>query len=100
MSDEKPREFWVSYEGMPFRKASEYFVEWSETNDCIHVIEYSAYQQLTEQAEKLVEALEKLEAGYCGMFGDNVTSPAMDAYEISPKIISQALAEWRKFKGD
>lgn len=53
----EPREFWVSYEGMPFRKASEYYVETSETNDCIHVIEKSAYDELEAKLALAIEAL-------------------------------------------
>lgn len=56
MTEEKKapefREFWVSYEGLSKRVASEYPVDWSETNDCIHVVEKRA----------LTEALQKLEA--------------------------------------
>lgn len=53
----EPREFWVSYEGMPFRKASEYYVETSETNDCIHVIEKSAYDKLKAENQIMRETI-------------------------------------------
>jgi hypothetical protein len=54
----KYREFWVSFEGMSFRTASENFVEKNETNDCVHVIEYQALVDAQKEIDRLKEKLE------------------------------------------
>lgn len=63
-------------------------------------IESPEYNELKTQCEKLVNALQKLEAGYAGMFGTSTVSPFKDAWDTGQEIVVQALAEYREERGE
>lgn len=91
----KYREFWIRTEP-EFDHITKH--EEDAGFNHIHVIDYAAYAYAVKMLEEMVYALEKLEAGYAGMFGSNTESPKDDAYRTSPRIISMALNKYRKFK--
>lgn len=67
MSD-KPREFWIGLKFSP-----DLFVEYKDqTDDQIHVIEYSAYEQAVKERDRALEELTDIDRRYDSLLGNNV----------------------------
>lgn len=81
----KPREFWIDT-SVHIWEASDEPLENYRGGEIVHVIEYSAYAELLPQIEKLVEALERQSHPHVEQF--------------CKERALNALAEWRKFKGE
>lgn len=54
-------------------------------------------EDLMSEVQGLVEALEKMEAGYAGMFGHQTVSPQQDCYDKGCEIVMEGLTKWRAF---
>lgn len=84
-TSKKPRVFWISMCTFNDGYTEIYECRDAEFNPCppaekIRVIEYSAYQSLKEQCEKLVEALESLDK-----FAEYTRDHIFDVSECTPK---------------
>lgn len=108
MTNQKaPREFWIEFCGDP-SDDKECYKRYSSTEpfhpvgldaEVFHLVEHSAFEKQSVALKIAVEALEKLEAGYSGMFGCPGKSAEQEAFEMSPEIIGQTLSKIKETLG-
>lgn len=90
------REFWIKLNNRQAKKetfTNKPYCEHYET--AMHVREVS--KEYDAIVAEMVQALEKLDAGYSGMFGHEGVTAEQDAYETGLDIVKEALAKYNAF---
>lgn len=96
----KPREFKLSLGDMEKVNGLIHAVETS-TSLGFELPQWHAVREISPEYDaivaEMVEALEKLDAGYSGMFGHEGVTAEQDAYETGLDIVKKALAKYNFF---
>lgn len=102
LEQKKHREFWVkerfdyAMQAAYFQKSQAEDSSWNDSNEIIHVIEYSALIEMEKRAEELVKALEEIKQWTTAIYQhpEHEMRHAL-AVEI-PHYVDEVLENWRK----